>query len=158
MGAALDSMFVSTGAFMIDYKAVVSRLATVAAVAVLSACGDDDPIPIDQIPDSTPLTGLSGPEMDGVCDWGAALARQKLPPGTMCDGVPIMFTGCMTAPPGCTATVGQWKACIPNLLDRFAQDPCQLLDLAFSPQDLGPFIEATPSCMGLGPCGSAMSM
>jgi hypothetical protein len=130
-------------------------VATAALVAYLAACGDD-PVPIDEIPPDSRLSQLDSAEMDGVCAWGKGIANQKLPPGTNCHGTPIMFSGCMKVPAACTATVAQWRICMPNLLDRFAQDPCQVLDFAFSPGDFTEFIEATPGCQGLGPCGTTM--
>ena len=135
----------------------MSFAAVALAASVLApACGDDDPVPIEQIPGDTRISELDGPEMDGVCAWGKAVARQKLPPGTNCRGTPIMFTGCMPVPDACQATVAQWQVCTPALLDRFAEDPCLVLNFAFSPNDYTDFIEATPGCAGFGPCGTTM--
>jgi hypothetical protein len=127
-------------------------------LACVVACGGDDAIPIDDIPQDTRLVDLSSAEFDGVCHWAAGIARQKVPEGTNCRGIPIGYSGCMQVPADCRATVGQWRVCVPALLDRFAEDPCAVLDLAFSPADLSGFVEDTPGCTTLGPCATAMNM
>jgi hypothetical protein len=101
----------------------------------LAACGgeDDEPVPIEEIPSDSRLSQLGAAELDGACEWASALAMEALPPGTMCNGVPIQSTGCMPVPDSCPATVGQWMQCLPSLLDRFGQEPCVLLDLRSPP-------------------------
>ena len=85
------------------------------------ACGGgQDAVPIDQIPPDKLLVNLSGPEQQGLCQWAQSIASQKLPAGTNCHGIAININGCMSVTPACTATVSQWKVCLPALLDRFA--------------------------------------
>jgi hypothetical protein len=136
----------------------VSTALLAGVLAGLVACGDDDPIPIDDIPEETRLVDLSATEYDGVCAWASELAKEKFPPGTNCNGVAISYQGCMRPPANCPGTLGQWKVCIPVFFDRIAQDPCVVLDLAFFPEDLAAFVEETPGCATLGPCATAMGM
>src|SRR6185436_17951049 len=123
------------------------------ACALLAACGDDSTaVPFENIPKDKKLIELSADERQGVCQWGQGVAQQKLAPGGVavtCHGNPISFQGCSvpsasdvndSGVPRCSATVGQWEGCLPNFLDRIAQDPCQVLSLAFSPTDLQTFV------------------
>jgi hypothetical protein len=128
-------------------------------LAFVGGCGDDSSaVPFDSIPKDKRLVDLSPEEVQGTCQWGQDLARQKLAPGgapVTCNGNQINFNGCNVPSPSqvdCTATVGQWEACIPNFLDRIAQDPCQVLSLSFSQTELERFVNETPGCAGLGPC------
>ena len=125
------------------------------ALAGVTACsGSADSVPIDQIPPDKKVVDLSSAEQQGVCQWAEGIASQKLPPGTNCHGAAITINGCLTVAPACPATVSQWKVCFPALMDRFAQDPCQILNLGFSTQaNLATFINATPGCEGQGACG-----
>jgi hypothetical protein len=129
------------------------------ACALLGACGDDSSaVPFESIPKDKKLIELSPEEKQGACQWGQGIAQEKLSPGgtpLTCHGNAIQFNGC-NAPSAsqvdCTATVGQWEVCLPNLMDRFAQDPCQVFNLAFSQTDLENFVNETPGCAGMGPC------
>ena len=117
-------------------------------------------MPIEDIPPDTKLVDLSAPEEQGVCDWGKDVARGKLPaPGSAmdCDGITITFneTECgfpATAQSGCEATVAEWQVCFPEFVDALAEDPCLILDFAFSAEDLEAFVNAIPGCEGMGPC------
>jgi hypothetical protein len=136
----------------------IASLRTLEVILLIAgcACGGNGAVPIDRIPGDKKLVELSAPETQGVCQWGEAVAREKLPPGTNCGGNPISFGGCLTVGPECQATVAQWQQCLPALLDRFARDPCQIFSLAFSQSQFAAFIEQTPGCQGLGPCGTTM--
>jgi hypothetical protein len=129
--------------------------AWVALVCFACSGGGSSTVPIDQIPPDKKLVDLSSGEMQGLCDWVTGLARQKLA-GATCNGSPISINSCMPVGPSCPATVSEYRACIPNLLDRFASDPCQIINLAFSQTALESFIDNTPGCAGQGPCATAM--
>ena len=124
---------------------------------VLVACGGSgtSSVPIDQIPPDTKLVDLNSGETQGVCDWVASLAKEKLA-GAMCNGSPIMLSGCMGVAPGCPATVSQYQACMPNFLDALASDPCQVLDFAFSMSDFESFVDGLPDCSAIGACVVSM--
>jgi hypothetical protein len=124
------------------------------------ACGDDSSnvVPFDSIPPDKKLIDLNSAEQQGTCQWATQLADEKLRPGGValtCNGTPLNISSCSfptSAQTACTATVGEWKVCFPNFLDRIAQDPCQVLSLAFSQSELETFVNETPGCAGLGPC------
>ena len=123
------------------------------AIAALG-CGDDSAVPIEEIPPDTRIVDLSGPERQGVCDWGRAEARKQLPPSFNCNGVQLSLMGCQfpsSDASGCVATVSQWQSCLPRFVARLAEDPCQILDLIF-PGEFSAFIDETPGCEGLGAC------
>ena len=128
--------------------------AVLAALWLAAACGDDSAVPIDEIPPETRLVDLSGPERQGVCEWSTAVAREQLPAMFQCNGVTLSLMNCRfpsSDADGCVGTVAQWQVCLPNFVDRLAEDPCQILDLVF-PGELGEFVDETPSCAGLGAC------
>src|SRR5690349_853469 len=122
----------------------------VCAAACAAGCGDDDSsVPFDQIPRDKKLVNLTPEERRGACEWGAEVARQKLPPpGTQlnCGGVRLTVNAlhCPTIPAGCPATVGQWAVCLPAFVDELAQDPCLILDLGFSQADTEDFVNGIP--------------
>lgn len=126
-------------------------------------CGDDDStVPFDQIPRNKKLVELTPEERQGVCEWAAALGRRELPPpGTQlnCDGIVITLNAprCVPIPAACQATVGQWEVCLPQFVDRVAEDPCLILDLGLSPTRLEEFVNAIPGCEGLGVCATTTS-
>jgi len=126
-------------------------------LGVAVACGGsgNSSVPIDQIPPDKKLTDLSSGEEQGVCDWAANLARQKLA-GVMCNGSPLMLSGCSSVGAMCLATVSEYETCLPNILDGLASDPCQIFDFAFSMSDFEAFVNGTPNCAGLGPCVVSM--
>jgi hypothetical protein len=130
-------------------------------VVLLASCGDDagsSAVPIESIPPDKPLVALSPEEQQGVCQWAGTVARDKLSPGGQpiaCGGNPITFNTCSfptSAQVRCTATLGEWRACLPNFLDAIAADPCQVLGLAFSQTALEDFVNGIPGCAGQGPC------
>jgi hypothetical protein len=134
----------------------VVRIVGFCLVLQLPGCGGDDStaVPVDSIPSDKKLIELSGDEQQGVCQWVTDLASQKLA-GANCHGNAITFNSCSfptSAQVNCTATLGQWRACIPNFMDQIAQDPCQVLNLAFSQSELEAYVNAIPGCEGLGPC------
>jgi hypothetical protein len=141
------------------YLSAFVWLPVLALVGIVACSGGPDTVPIDQVPPDKKVVDLSGPEQQGVCQWAEGIASQKLPPGTNCHGAAITIGGCVTVGPTCPATVAQWKTCFPALMDRFAQDPCQVLNLGFSTQaNLAMFINATPGCEGQGACGVVIRM
>jgi hypothetical protein len=119
-----------------------------------SACGDDSPdaVPFDSIPKDKKLVDLSPGERQGACQWAGDVARQKLGSAT-CGGQPLTLSGCVF-PSGaqCTATVGQWEVCLPNVFGELAKDPCQLFSFAFSPNGFSDFVNGIPGCEGQGAC------
>lgn len=118
-----------------------------------SACGDDSPVPIDEIPEETKVTELSNAEAAGVCDWGDQLFRDIVPAGTNCRGVPLTYDGCMfDRTMACSATVGELEVCLPALLERIVLEPCDLYDLGPSLPAVMAFVEAIPGCETLAPC------
>jgi hypothetical protein len=128
---------------------------------IVWGCGDDDSVvPFEEIPPDKKLVELDAAELTGACRWAASLARQKLPPaGTKlsCDGIEITLNApsCLSVGRDCDATVAEWEQCLPNVLDRLGDDPCLILEIAF-PSELAEFIETTPNCEGLGPCGTVV--
>jgi hypothetical protein len=130
------------------------RVIVLALVLIFGAlaCGDDDPVPIDEIPPDTRLVELNSAEWEGFCEWGRDLARREIPPGTTCNGIPITYQGCMRVPADCPATVSETMTCSTAWLDRLAQDPCMLLDLILRPSAFADFVESTPGCKGFGQC------
>jgi hypothetical protein len=145
----------------------VGRIAVVACLACAASgatgCGDDDSsVPFDQIPRDKKLVDLTEEERRGACEWGAAIARQKLPPpGTQlnCGGVRLTLNApqCLPIRPGCSGTVGQWEVCLPLFVDELAQDPCLILDLGFSQSETEDFVNSIPGCEGLGSCVTTTS-
>jgi hypothetical protein len=125
-------------------------------ILALAACGDDDPVPIDEIPGDTKLSELSSAEFDGVCEWGADVSREKLPSGANCRGTPFNLSGCMRVPSSCQLTVGDWKACIPVVFERIAADPCELLDLGPNLSDIKAYFEEIPECVTTAACVTVM--
>lgn len=128
----------------------------------LAACGgEDDEVPIDEIPQDKPVTALSDAEERGLCSWAKGVAKSELPPaGTQvrCGGLTITMasTQCMNpTSPSCPATVGEWRACFPAFIARIGDDPCLILQLQ-APGALSEFLEATPGCAGMGACGTTM--
>jgi hypothetical protein len=126
---------------------------------VLPACGDDDPaVPFDSIPKDKPLIALSSGEQKGTCQWAEQLAKMELMPNgqpLMCGGSVLQFNSCSfpsAAQTRCTATVGQWEECLPSFFSAIADDPCQVLSLAFSQTELESFVNGLQGCAGLGPC------
>jgi hypothetical protein len=126
-------------------------------LGVAVACGGSGSsgVPIDQIPPDKKLVDLTSGENQGVCDWATNLAKQKLA-GAMCNGSPITFGGCSGVGPMCMATVSEYQACLPNLLDGLASNPCQIIDFAFSMSDFEAFVNGIPGCAGLGACVTTM--
>jgi hypothetical protein len=126
--------------------------------AFVSACGDDDAVPFEQIPKDKKLLELSSGERQGACDWVTELAHRRLMPNGMalsCNGLPINVSSCgfpSATQTRCMATVEQWAACMPPFLDAIAADPCKVLDFAFSQSELENFVNGIPGCEGLGPC------
>jgi hypothetical protein len=127
---------------------------------LLVSCGDDESsaVPIDSIPPDKQLIALSPEEQEGVCQWAGDVARDKLSSGgapLTCHGNAITLSTCnfpTSAQVRCTATIGEWRACLPNFLDAIAADPCQVLSLAFSQTALEDFVNGIPGCEGQGPC------
>jgi hypothetical protein len=142
---------------------VVVALST--TLASLS-CGSNSAVPIAKIQPDKTLVDLNADEKQGVCDWSTDLANMKLPKaGTnlSCHGIAITFNGaseCMfpaAAQQTCVATVSQYQACIPHIIDKIAADPCVVIDVALS-GNVNKFIEETTGCQGLGPCGFIVRM
>jgi hypothetical protein len=142
-------------------------LALLAVPALVACSGSDDEetpaVPIEQIPDDTKVVELTAGERKGVCNWAKELAREELPaPGTKinCDGLQITMNAASCSVPdeddaACTATLGEYEVCLPSLMARIGDDPCQLLEL-LSEESAVYFVETTPGCMGLGHCASAL--
>jgi hypothetical protein len=138
-------------------------LACILLLGVLGCggAGDEDapPVPIESIPDDERLADLSDPEIEGVCDWAKELAREALPPaGTRidCDGLQIQIGAPRCGDVNrCEATLGDYEACLPNVMQRIGEDPCQLLDLV-TDEDAQYFVETTPGCEGLDGCAYAL--
>jgi hypothetical protein len=104
--------------------------------------------------DEKRLVDLSPAEERGLCEWGEGVIRDKVAGRTIeCNGNPIRFSGCLGASEACPATVGQWTDCIPNLLDALFADPCLVISFSFE-SEFQAFIDETPSCEGLGACGT----
>ena len=122
------------------------------------SCGGDDAVPFDSISKEKPLVALDSGERQGACNWVSDLARQKLTPGgkpLTCNGLALSISTCTfpsAAQARCTATVGQWATCMPGFLDEIAQNPCQVLNFAFSQSELESFVNGIPGCDGIGPC------
>jgi len=131
------------------------------AVALAACGGEDDEVPIDEIAQDKPVTGLSDAEERGLCSWAKGVAKAELPPaGTQvnCGGLNITMAGtqCMNpSSPACPATVADWRVCFPAFIARIGDDPCLILELQ-APGALSEFLEETPGCAGLGPCGTTM--
>jgi hypothetical protein len=123
----------------------------------LAACNGDDgqSVPIEEIPGDKLLVDLTADEFTGVCDWAAGLSEEKLTPETACDGRRVQFQGCMRVHDRCTATVEEWMSCLPDMIDKFAQDPCESLEVDTS-EEFAEFIDEIPSCEGLGHCANTM--
>jgi hypothetical protein len=141
-------------------EARARKLATAASLSCAVACGggDDDAVPIENIPSDTLLVELSPAEHRGVCEWGHSMASEKLSGRQLdCNGIAIEINRtCSRTRSECPATVGEWQVCTPAILDRLIEDPCLVLDLSFSESDLAAFIEETPGCEGLGACGTVL--
>jgi hypothetical protein len=129
-------------------------VATVAALCAGCVWDDSDVVPLDQVPPEKRLVDLSPAEERGLCEWGEGVIRDKVAGRTIeCNGNPIRFSGCLGASEACPATVGQWTDCIPNLLDALFADPCLVISFSFE-SEFQAFIDETPSCEGLGACGT----
>ena len=125
-------------------------------VLALAACaGDDEPVPVDELPGGKLLADLTADEFTGLCNWAGELSRQKLNADASCDGTQVRFHGCMRVNPRCTATVDDWRRCLPDMIDRFADEPCEALGVT-SPATFAAFIEEIPSCEGLGHCANTL--
>jgi hypothetical protein len=124
-------------------------------VSVACCGGGTTSVPVDQIPQDKKLVDLSSGESQGLCDWVTGLAKEKLS-GASCNGSPININSCTSVGAMCTATVAEYRGCIPNFLDRIAADPCQVISLSFSQADLEAFVDSTPGCAGQGPCAMTM--
>ncbi|MDQ2646188.1 MAG: hypothetical protein M3020_20410 [Myxococcota bacterium] len=134
-----------------------------AASLPIAGCGgdDDDEVPIDQIQPDKAVIDLSDAEQRGLCSWATEIAKSEFPPpGTeiYCGGITIRLQplGCTNpTSPSCTATVEGWRGCFPTFIARLGDDPCLILDLQV-PGALSEFLEETPGCEGMGPCGTTM--
>jgi hypothetical protein len=124
---------------------------------------DAPAVPIEQIPDDKPVVDLTSAERKGVCDWARSVAREEFPaPGTVidCGGTLIKMNAAGCSLPdeedsGCTATLAEYEVCIPPLMARIGDDPCQLLEI-LTDEDAVEFVESTPGCAGLGHCASSL--
>lgn len=136
-------------------------LAALGVALTVAGCGsdDEDEVPIDQIPADKAVINLSAAEQRGLCSWATDVAKSELPPaGTQvqCGGLTITVNtlGCMNpTSPSCTATVAQWRSCLPGVMSRIGDDPCLILSLQ-APGAFSEFLEETPGCAGMGPCGT----
>jgi hypothetical protein len=138
-------------------KSLGLLVGTLVFLLALTACKDDDDasVPIEDIPGDKLVVDLTADEFTGLCDWAAELSDEKLTPETACDGVRVQFHGCMRVHDRCTATVDEWKRCLPDMIDKFAEDPCASLEVDTS-EEFAAFIDAIPSCEGLGACANTM--
>lgn len=131
------------------------------AFSVAACGGEDDEVPIDRIPPDKAVISLGDAEQRGLCSWATELTKSAFPPpGTQvqCGGITISLNpvGCSNpTSPSCTATVGEWRGCFPAFISRIGEDPCLILQLR-APGALSEFLEETPGCEGMGPCGTTM--
>jgi hypothetical protein len=126
-------------------------------VLALAACESDDgaAVPIEDVPGDKLLADLTADEFTGLCDWAAEVAGEKLTPEATCEGTRVQFHGCMRVNERCTATVDEWRTCLPDMIDQFAADPCGALEVRSS-EDFAAFLEQVPSCEGLGHCANTI--
>jgi hypothetical protein len=132
---------------------LVFALATLA----LLACGDSA-TSVEDIPADKKVVDLNASEEQSLCAWSSQVASEKLaaaPAKGRCGNAQFSVMGCMMLQADCDATVAQFKACIPNFIGRIADDPCVVFSLT-SQVEVSSFIEETPGCAGLGPCGFVM--
>ena len=140
--------------------------------AAVGLVGCSSAATIGDLPPNKKLVDLDPDEKQSVCEWSTQIANMKLPKTgsqVTCHGLPAVFNrpsecmfpkvaqeGCVdalggsvcpTVAQGCSATVSQYRACIPNFIDRIAADPC------LGTGSYSAFVEQVSGCRGLGPCG-----
>jgi hypothetical protein len=128
----------------------VTRVASIALLAAYAlACGDS-PVLVEDISPNKRLVDLSDAEFDGLCDWSQDVLASR--PSEAC-GQDDFNMGCeRPKDKACQATVAQYQACLPNLLDSLSQGGyCDLLFSIVEGRFQG-IVDATPGCEGYAVC------
>jgi hypothetical protein len=143
-----------SSASLLHLRLVFGALIVLTSLAACSA-DDDEGVPVEEIPGDKLLVDLTADEFTGLCDWAAELSHETFTDEVHCEGTRVQFHGCMRVSERCTATVEQWRDCIPDMIDHFAEYPCEALEVRSS-EDFAAFIEEVPTCEGLGHCANTI--